>query len=205
MCTALVYHIYIYKSHQPLLNLHSSLFTLHFTLSLSLLRIFRLSLMALPLPALKAQLSNFIQSMFDEGLLDGQFAQIQALQDEANPNFIAEVITSFCTDAERIITELNNYMTQPNVDFSKLESCVHQLKGSSSSIGAQRLKLACADLQQAFNEKDKGRCLQALNIITREYCNLGRKFKTLIQLEKRILANESNQQQQDGYNITGST
>lgn len=66
MCTALVYHIYIYKSHQPLLNLHSSLFTLHFTLSLSLLRIFRLSLMALPLPALKAQLSNFIQSMFDE-------------------------------------------------------------------------------------------------------------------------------------------
>ncbi|KAF2307603.1 hypothetical protein GH714_030110 [Hevea brasiliensis] len=155
--------------------------------------------------ALKAQLSAFVQSMFDEGLLDGQFIQIQALQDETNPNFIAEVITSFCNDAERIITELNKYMTQQNVDFSKLESCVHQLKGSSSSIGAHRLKLACADLQQAFDEKNKGGCLKALNIITREYCILGGKFETLIQLEKSILAIKSNQQQQGSYHIAKST
>ncbi|OAY42881.1 histidine-containing phosphotransfer protein 1 [Manihot esculenta] len=157
------------------------------------------------LPALKAQLQYSVQSMFDEGLLDGQFAQIQALQDESNPNFISEVITSFCNDAEKIITELNKHLTnEQNVDFFKLESRVHQLKGSSSSIGARRLKLACADLLQAFDCKNKGGCLEALNIITREYCLIGAKFQTLIQLEKRILAIESNQQQQDSYQATGS-
>ncbi|XP_002533548.2 histidine-containing phosphotransfer protein 2 [Ricinus communis] len=156
------------------------------------------------LPSLKSQLNNSVQSMFDEGMLDSQFAQIQALQDESNPNFIAEVITSFCTDAERIITELSKNMTQQNVNFSNLESCVHQLKGSSSSIGAQRLKLACADLQQAFDDQNKAGCLQALNIITREYFLLRGKFETLIQLEKRILAIEAKQQQQSSYHAAGS-
>ncbi|XP_012066517.2 histidine-containing phosphotransfer protein 2-like [Jatropha curcas] len=154
---------------------------------------FELTLMALP--ALKAQLNNFVKSMFDEEVLDRQFTQIQALQDESNPNFVAEVITSFCNDAERIITELNTYLAQPNVDFSNMESCVHQLKGSSSSIGAQRLKLACADLQQAFHDKNKGGCLQALNTITHEYCLLGSKFETLIQLEKSI------QHEQESYHV----
>ncbi|XP_050228637.1 histidine-containing phosphotransfer protein 1-like [Mercurialis annua] len=145
------------------------------------------------LPALKAQLNNFVQSLFDEGMLDGQFSQIQALKDESNPDFIVEVITTFCNDAERIISELTKHMSQQNVEFSNLESYVHQLKGSSSSIGAQRMKNACADLQQAFDDKNKGRCLQALNIITCQYFLLRAKFETLVQLEKRILSIEANQ------------
>ncbi|OMO68282.1 hypothetical protein COLO4_29784 [Corchorus olitorius] len=84
------------------------------------------------LAALKTQLKNFVQSMFDEGVLDSQFSQIQALQDASNPNFVEEVITLFCNDAERIITELNKYLGYQNVDFGKLDSYVHQLKGSSS-------------------------------------------------------------------------
>lgn len=45
-----------------------------------------------------------------QGMLDSQFAQIQVLQDASNPNFVTEVITIFCNDAERIILELNNYL-----------------------------------------------------------------------------------------------
>ncbi|KAJ4846859.1 hypothetical protein Tsubulata_011857 [Turnera subulata] len=107
------------------------------------------------LPALKAQLNSFVQSLLDEGVLDSQFAQVQALQDESNPNFVAEVIISFCNDAEKIITDLNKNLSHQNVDFPKLDSCVHQLKGSSSSIGAQRLKLACVELHQASDGKNK--------------------------------------------------
>ncbi|KAK6231803.1 hypothetical protein SCA6_001876 [Theobroma cacao] len=84
------------------------------------------------LAALKTQLKNFVQSMFDEGVLDSQFSQIQALQDSSNPNFVDEVITLFCTDAERIITELNKYL-----------------------IGAHRLKLACVNLRQASDDRSK--------------------------------------------------
>ncbi|KAA8518602.1 hypothetical protein F0562_016076 [Nyssa sinensis] len=152
------------------------------------------------LAALKAQLNGFVKSMHDEGMLDSQFTQIQALQDESNPNFVAEVISLFCDDAKRIITELHKYLDQPDVDYHKLDAYVHQLKGSSSSIGAQRMKLACVDLRQASDEKNKERCLQALNKIMYEYCLLQNKFQTLVQMEKRIFAYESNQQlKESGY------
>ncbi|XP_022767130.1 histidine-containing phosphotransfer protein 1-like [Durio zibethinus] len=146
------------------------------------------------LAALKTELKNFVQSMFEEGVLDSQFSQIQALQDSSNPNFVDEVITSFCSDAERIITELNRYLGYQNVDFSKLDSYVHQLKGSSSSIGAHRLKLACVNLRQASDDRNKEGCVRALNLITREYCLLRSKFQIVIQLERSIIALETNQQ-----------
>uniref|UniRef100_A0A5B6YVV2 Histidine-containing phosphotransfer protein n=1 Tax=Davidia involucrata TaxID=16924 RepID=A0A5B6YVV2_DAVIN len=154
------------------------------------------------LAALKAQLNGFVNSMHDEGMLDSQFTQIQALQDESNPNFVTEVISLFCDDAKRIITELHKYLDQPNVDYHKLDAFVHQLKGSSSSIGAQRMKIACVDLRQASDDKSKERCLQALSKIMYEYCLLQNKFQTLVQMEKRIFAFESNQQfQESGINI----
>ncbi|KAE8098517.1 hypothetical protein FH972_016574 [Carpinus fangiana] len=109
------------------------------------------------LHGLQTQHNNLIQSMFYEGMLDSQFAQIQVLQDANNPNFVMEVITIFCNDAERIMLELNNYLGQQDVDFNKLNGLVHQLKGSSSSVGAQHLKLACIDLHQASEDKNKGR------------------------------------------------
>ncbi|XVF07712.1 hypothetical protein REPUB_Repub06bG0163300 [Reevesia pubescens] len=146
------------------------------------------------LAALKTQLKNFVQSMFDEQVLDSQFSQIQALQDSSNPNFVDEVITLFCSDAERIITELNSYLGYQTVDFSRLDSYVHQLKGSSSSIGAHRLKLSCVNLRQASDDRNKEGCMLALNQITREYCILRSKFQTLIQLERSIIALETSQQ-----------
>ncbi|KAK8600461.1 hypothetical protein V6N13_059766 [Hibiscus sabdariffa] len=85
------------------------------------------------LAALKTQRKNLVQSMFDEGVLDNQFNQLQALQDSSNPNFVDEVVTLFCNDAERIVTDLNRYLNCQIVDFNKLDSHVHQLKGSSSS------------------------------------------------------------------------
>ncbi|CAN1357524.1 Histidine-containing phosphotransfer protein 1 [Linum perenne] len=71
---------------------------------------------------------------FDQGMLDSQFTQIQALQDETNPTFVAEVISAFCNDAERIIIELNKSLSYQNVDFSKVDAFLHQLKGSSSRL-----------------------------------------------------------------------
>ncbi|XP_059428924.1 histidine-containing phosphotransfer protein 2-like [Corylus avellana] len=156
------------------------------------------------LHGLQTQHDNLIQSMFYEGMLDSQFAQIQVLQDASNPNFVMEVITIFCNDAERIMLELNNYLGQQDVDFNKLNGLVHQLKGSSSSIGAQHLKLACIDLQQASEDKNKERCQQALNIIAHKYCLLRSKFRTLIQLEKAISAFATNQQLLDSKYIDGS-
>ncbi|XP_074589056.1 histidine-containing phosphotransfer protein 1-like isoform X1 [Curcuma longa] len=119
------------------------------------------------------ELDSLIHWMFSEGLLDQQFQQLQMLQDASNPNFVAEVITLFCKDSEIILTELTKLLNQPVVDFEKVDAYVHQLKGSSSSVGANNVKLACIHY-----ENNKG-CLSALNVVESEYFRLKDKLAAM--------------------------
>ncbi|XP_043699282.1 histidine-containing phosphotransfer protein 1-like [Telopea speciosissima] len=136
----------------------------------------------------KQVLKSFVQSMYDEGILDLQFAQLQALQDESNPSFVTDVIKLFIQDAGKIIMELNRYLSARVVDFQGMFSYVHQLKGSSSSIGAQLVRDACDELRQACDANYKEGCIRALNKINNEYQRLRAKFHTIIQLEETILS-----------------
>ncbi|KAA3454464.1 histidine-containing phosphotransfer protein 1-like [Gossypium australe] len=92
---------------------------------------------------IQRRLVDYTKSLFMEGFLDAQFLQLQQLQDDSNPDFVFEVVSLFFEDSEKLLNELTIALDQPNVDFKKLDSHVHQLKGSSSSIGAQRVKNAC--------------------------------------------------------------
>ncbi|CAL9134624.1 histidine-containing phosphotransfer protein 2-like isoform X1 [Musa acuminata AAA Group] len=146
------------------------------------------------LMALREQLNGLVNSMFLEGLLDDQFEQLQMLQDESSPGFIAELITLFCGDSERILAELTKLLDQAVVDYQKVDAFVHQLKGSSSSVGAQHVKLACVQFRQFCEEHNKEGCLRALNVVKHEYYLLRGKFDTMLQLEQRIQAYECKQQ-----------
>ncbi|CAL9107926.1 unnamed protein product [Musa textilis] len=132
------------------------------------------------LMALREQLNMLVNSMYIEGLLDQQFQQLQMLQDASSPGFVAEVINLFCEDAERILTELTK--DQAVVDFQKVDAYVHQLKGSSSSVGAQNVKLACIQFRQFCEENNKDGCLNALNVVKHHYYLLRNKFDTMLQV-----------------------
>uniref|UniRef100_A0A1D1ZBV2 Histidine-containing phosphotransfer protein n=1 Tax=Anthurium amnicola TaxID=1678845 RepID=A0A1D1ZBV2_9ARAE len=142
----------------------------------------------------KDQLNGLVNSMFVEGLLDDQFTQIQMLQDANNPGFIAEVITLFCEDAERLLNELTKLLEQPAVDYNKVDAYVHQLKGSSSSVGASHVKQGCIEFRQFCEENNKEGCLHTLNLVKHEYFRLRSKFEVMVQLEQRIQAYDSKQQ-----------
>jgi histidine-containing phosphotransfer peotein len=44
-------------------------------------------------------------------MVDEQFQQLQMLQDDgSSPGFVAEVVTLFCDDADRIISELSKLL-----------------------------------------------------------------------------------------------
>ncbi|CAL9065692.1 histidine-containing phosphotransfer protein 2-like isoform X1 [Musa acuminata AAA Group] len=146
------------------------------------------------LMALREQLNVLVNSMFLEGLLDQQFRQLQMLQDASSPGFVAEVITLFCEDSERMLTELTKLLDQAVVDYQKVDAYVHQLKGSSSSVGAQNVKLACIQFKQFCEENNKEGCLSALNMVKHQYYSLRSKFDTMLQLEQRIQAYDSEQQ-----------
>ncbi|KAH9765479.1 Histidine-containing phosphotransfer protein 1 [Citrus sinensis] len=81
---------------------------------------------------MQRRLLEYTKSLFMEGVLDNQFLQLQQLQDESNPDFVAEVVSLFFADSERLVNDLTRALDQPTIDFKMVDSHVHQLKGSSS-------------------------------------------------------------------------
>ncbi|KAL2934779.1 Histidine-containing phosphotransfer protein 3 [Bienertia sinuspersici] len=74
---------------------------------------------------------DYTTSLFDEGIMNDQFTQINSLQDESNPKFVAEVVNVFFKDSQRLLDETEKLLTQ-SVDYHKLDANEHQLKGNSS-------------------------------------------------------------------------
>ncbi|PKH47691.1 histidine-containing phosphotransfer protein 1-like [Punica granatum] len=137
---------------------------------------------------LKRQLITFTELLFREGFLDEQFHQLQQLQDEKNPNFVVEVVSLFFEDSERLLNELAKALDQQNVDYKKVDAHVHQLKGSSSSIGAQRVQRVCIVFRNYCNEKNVEGCLKCLQQLKHEYAIVKTKLEALFSLEQQILA-----------------
>ncbi|PKA66841.1 Histidine-containing phosphotransfer protein 1 [Apostasia shenzhenica] len=128
------------------------------------------------------QLNGLVSNMYREGFLDEQFQQIRALDEGGSPDFLVEVMGLFCTDAERILNELSSLLNQPDVDYKKVDAYVHQLKGSSASVGAQSVKLACMLVRESCDKSDREGCLQALNLAKQRFYELSKRLKIMIQV-----------------------
>ncbi|KAF5727518.1 putative Histidine-containing phosphotransfer protein [Tripterygium wilfordii] len=140
--------------------------------------------------SIKEQLTNFIRSLNERGLLDHHFDLALELQTEENPQFVSELISMFCRDAEVSIAELTTLLDQPLVDYTKAITFVHQLKGSSSSIGGCRMTLASGELRQASDKRNKERCIEALYKVKQEYQILKENLSIIAQMQNAIQANE---------------
>lgn len=131
---------------------------------------------------------EYTTALFREGFLDGQFVQLQLLRDDSNPDFVVEVVTLFFEDSERILNELSRTLDEQNVDFKKIDANVHQLKGSSSSIGAQRVRNACIAFRNFCEEQNVEACLRCLQQVKQEYLLVKTKLESLLRLEQQIVA-----------------
>ncbi|KAG6494959.1 histidine-containing phosphotransfer protein 1-like [Zingiber officinale] len=131
---------------------------------------------------------DFTSTLFHEGFLDNQFTQLQQLQDESSPEFVLEVVTLFFEDSEKLLDELSRTLDQQAVDFKKVDAHVHQLKGSSASIGAQRVKNVCVAFRNFCEEMNQEGCLRCLRQVRNEYFLVKNKLETLFALEQQIVA-----------------
>ncbi|KAK7336176.1 hypothetical protein VNO77_16709 [Canavalia gladiata] len=82
-------------------------------------------------------------AMIREGYLDDQFIKLQKLQDESSPYFVTEILTIYFSDAKKILNDMAQALEKIPADFKTVERHVYQLKGSSASIGAARVKIVC--------------------------------------------------------------
>ncbi|GMP60639.1 hypothetical protein CsSME_00023413 [Camellia sinensis var. sinensis] len=137
---------------------------------------------------LQRQLADYTTSLYNEGILDEQFTQLQQLQDESNPEFVVEVVSLFFEDSERLLNEVTTALDQQSVDFTKVDAHVHQLKGSSSSIGAQRVQKLCIFFRNYCEDHNIEECLKCLQQVRIEYTLVKNKLQTLFKLEQQILA-----------------
>ncbi|XP_031485716.1 histidine-containing phosphotransfer protein 1-like [Nymphaea colorata] len=135
---------------------------------------------------LKQQCGAYIDSLLLEGQLDEQFKQVQMLQDANNPGFVISVINIFCEDFENILAELSQLLDKETPDYGKVDVSVYRLKGSSASMGAHQVKLACTMLCSCCDAANKDGCKGELNTVKQKFYILKDKLQTLIQLERRI-------------------
>ncbi|KAG5537781.1 hypothetical protein RHGRI_025029 [Rhododendron griersonianum] len=108
------------------------------------------------------QLANMRKALFDQGYLDEQFVQLEELQDDVNPNFVEEIVTLFYRDSTRLILNIEQALEKSSLDFSKLDTYMHQLKGKTT------------------------RCKRTFQQLKKEYSTLKKKLETYFQFARQI-------------------
>ncbi|KAM3295134.1 hypothetical protein ACQJBY_037784 [Aegilops geniculata] len=138
---------------------------------------------------LRAQLHAHLSSMYATGAVDAYFQQLQELDEgSAGTGYVAEVLNIFLNDGDRILRDIDGLLNKPlhEVEFCKVDALVQQLKGSSSTVGAKKVNLACMDFQKFYVAKNKKGCLMTLALLKGDFCDVRSKLQILMQLEQQI-------------------
>ncbi|PIN22035.1 Two-component phosphorelay intermediate involved in MAP kinase cascade regulation [Handroanthus impetiginosus] len=139
-------------------------------------------MLGLSVDRLRADMNRLLALLFHQGVLDEQFLQLQQLQDESSPNFVSEVVNIYFHESEKLVDKEFS-------DYKKMGVHLNQFMGSSSSIGAQRVRNVCVAFRAASEQNNRPGCLRALELLEYEYCYLKNKLHELFQIEQqRILA-----------------
>ncbi|XP_049356215.1 histidine-containing phosphotransfer protein 4 [Solanum verrucosum] len=126
---------------------------------------------------LHRQVASLRQSLFDQGYVDEQFIELEELQDDATPNFVEEVVTLFYNDSARFIHNIDQSLEEHPLDFAKLDNYMHQFKGSSSSIGAKKVKIECTQFMVYCRAGNVEGCKRTFQQLKREYAVLRKKLE----------------------------
>ncbi|KAJ4833876.1 hypothetical protein Tsubulata_051169 [Turnera subulata] len=137
---------------------------------------------------IRLQQTNFIKHLQDQGILDNNFNNFLSLRIE-NPGLVVEVIAGFMHNTDTTISELNDQLHADDLDFAKVGHYVHQLKGSSASIGGYRMVLEVLGLRDGCYEGDRNKCFEAFEKVKEEYQILKENLVIISELEQTLMAN----------------
>ncbi|XP_054793834.1 histidine-containing phosphotransfer protein 4-like [Prosopis cineraria] len=124
------------------------------------------------------------RSLFDQGYLDEQFEELEGLQDDSNPNFVEEIVTLFYNDSARMLSNIEHALLASPMDFDKLDDYMHQFKGSSSGIGAKRVKLECARFDECCAARNADGCNRIFQQVKHEYTTLKKQLQAYFQVAR---------------------
>lgn len=93
-------------------------------------------------------------------------ADLEEMQEEGEPDFVAELIGLYLEDAPRKLSLMREAARA--ADAAALRRAAHGLKGSSASLGAFGVAAACAELERACREDCSGQTPALLARLARE-------------------------------------
>ncbi|GBF94058.1 histidine-containing phosphotransfer-like [Raphidocelis subcapitata] len=139
--------------------------------------------MADPLSQILAHQQQALAAMTAEGLLDEQFQQLLALQDESNPDFVSEVAELYFDDALPKIQRVGQLLSEAAPDFGELDAVVHQFKGSSASLGAGGMAKLCIRMRELCQQRDVAGCQALVMQMQEQFMRLKQQLSVFLSLE----------------------
>ncbi|ERN03721.1 hypothetical protein AMTRI_Chr05g65860 [Amborella trichopoda] len=137
---------------------------------------------------LEDDMHRLLSSLFHQGVLDDHFSQLQRLQDHDSPNFVVEVVSIYFRESEKLLTTLRALLLEREcTDYKKMGTHLNRLMGSSSSIGANRVRNVCVALRTFSERSNRAGCINSLEQLEYEQCLLKSKLHELFQLEQQRL------------------
>ncbi|XVF34913.1 hypothetical protein REPUB_Repub18cG0099300 [Reevesia pubescens] len=130
---------------------------------------------------LRQQIAAMRQSFFDEEILDRQFTQLEQLEDRDNPNFVEEVLTLYFRDSTTLLATVEQAMETVPIDIPKVDKILHKLKGSSASIGANKVLNEITKTRELWQEGNLEGAKAAFQELRKEHDTLKAKLEPYFQ------------------------
>ncbi|XP_047160793.1 pseudo histidine-containing phosphotransfer protein 5-like isoform X2 [Vigna umbellata] len=97
----------------------------------------------------------------------------------------------FCMFSASVLFILSKYVgvihdrERNPLDFNKLDTIMHQFKGSSSSIGAKKVKAECTLFREYCRTRNGEGCRRSFQQMKKEYAILRKKLETYFQMARQ--------------------
>ncbi|GMI73995.1 HPT phosphotransmitter 4 [Hibiscus trionum] len=135
---------------------------------------------------LRQQIVAMRQSFFDEEILDEQFCQLEQLEENGNPSFLEQVFTMYFNDSTTVLATVEQAMREiESIDLGEVDHVLHKFKGSSASVGANKVRNQIVNTRKFVAEGDLKGAEVAFQELRKEYDNLKAKLEHYFQQLKR--------------------
>jgi HPt (histidine-containing phosphotransfer) domain-containing protein len=108
-----------------------------------------------PTGASEALLLDVVDAIPLDAVDASVLADLEEMQEEGEPNLVAELIGLYLGDAPRKLASMRE--AEAGGDAASLRRAAHSLKGSSASLGAFGVAALCGELELACGEVSSGR------------------------------------------------
>ncbi|MCL7031504.1 hypothetical protein MKW94_027298 [Papaver nudicaule] len=110
-----------------------------------------------------------------------------SLRGTDEPDFMVTILTVFCKDTEERIKKIETQHMKPRLHIRTIAALIETIKGSSLSVGSEKVTQACNEFQKAKEQWKLAKCEKALLQLRCEFNHVKSVFVEIIKLERKIV------------------